>query len=511
MLTIMKMQEILALKLRGYSVNEIYDYYTEKGHKAPSQPTIRKYYGMDLIPKNPNQNLLKDKVFDHEPYRSTIIELLKNNPGCYLSSIYDVLEERYVETGISKSLPGNEQTLRHYVHYLKDHELIDLEPVHKRVYDHVFDTPPGEQMLLDFGQVHLKARSDIYFICLLLRYSRIICVYAQDHKYNAEEACLAIYRAFCKLGGRPAQLVIDQDAVFVSSETYGEVITTRVFNDFCQEQGLKLWVCNKSDPESKGPIENVVGFVKKNFFSARKISCIEDVWRSLPGWLERKNQRIHQTTLRVPLEVFKGTEKAALKPVVPSVYENTPCSFTETTVSSLGLIQYKASKYSVPHSYCFKKVFFKAVGPKLHIYDEEYRHICTHTLSACRGSVNQLPEHRKEATHDWQQVMESLRAKWNCCSFQTFINGFKKENSRHLYSQLAAVERFLDAEKPERSLAAQVLDVCCQKDKYCFSQFKVTYSLVKAGYKAAPLAAFNEVQLQSLDVYKKAFQARVSH
>jgi hypothetical protein len=29
---------------------------------------------------------------------------------------------------------------------------------------------------------------------------------------------------FCRLGGRPKEFVIDQDAVFVSSETYGEVI-----------------------------------------------------------------------------------------------------------------------------------------------------------------------------------------------------------------------------------------------------------------------------------------------
>jgi transposase len=68
------------------------------------------------------------------------------------------------------------------------------------------------------------------------------------------------------------------------------VIKTRTFENFCTEQGLKLWVCNKSDPESKGPIENSVGFVKKNFFSARKITCIDDVWRSLPGWLKRKKQ-----------------------------------------------------------------------------------------------------------------------------------------------------------------------------------------------------------------------------
>ena len=165
-------------------------------------------------------------------------------------------------------------------------------------------------MLIDFGEETLSKTTHIHFICLLLRYSRFLCVYAQDHKYNSEEACKAIYHSFCRLGGRPKELVIDQDAVFVSSEIYGEVIKTRTFEDFCTEQDLRLWVCNKADPESKGPIENSVGFVKKNFFSARKVTCIDDVWRSLPGWLERKNQRIHRSTLRVPKTVYDSVEKS---------------------------------------------------------------------------------------------------------------------------------------------------------------------------------------------------------
>ena len=153
---------------------------------------------------------------------------------------------------------------------------------------------------------------------------------SQDHKYDATEACQAIYKSFCRIGGRPSVLVIDQDAVFVSSETYGEVIKTRVFEDFCTEQELKLWVCNKADPESKGPIENSVGFVKKNFFSARKITCIDDVWRSLPGWLNRKNKRIHRATLHIPEAVFRDIEKKALRPMLPSVYEVSPNTFTST-------------------------------------------------------------------------------------------------------------------------------------------------------------------------------------
>jgi len=256
MLTKQQMQEIQDLKLRGYTKADIVTYYQEKGLKPPSKPTINKYYDMDVVPGDPGAKLAKDKAFDISPFKEAVITILEansRNDFC-ISSVYDLLEEKFIENGDFKALPGNEQTLRNYVRYLEDAGVITREPEHRRVYDYVFDTPPGEQMLIDFGELTLDGRSSIHFICLLLRYSRFLCVYAQDHKYNAVEACQAIYRSFCRLSGRPSVLVIDQDAAFVVSETYGEVIKTRVFEDFCTEQGLKLWVCNKADPESKGPI-----------------------------------------------------------------------------------------------------------------------------------------------------------------------------------------------------------------------------------------------------------------
>ena len=255
MLTKTKMQEIQDLKLQGYTKADIIRYYEAQGRKPPSRPTISKYYDMDVIPDDPGAKLAKPKTFDVEPFRSTIVRILETNSGksfC-MSSVYDVLEEKFIENGDYEKLPGNQQTLRNYIHYLEDSGQINREPEHRRIYDYVFDTPPGEQMLIDFGEQTLSKTKSIHFICLLLRYSRFLCVYAQDHKYNSEEAC--------KLGGRPKELVIDQDAVFVASETYGEVIKTRTFEDFCTEQDLRLWVCNKADPESKGPIENSVGFV----------------------------------------------------------------------------------------------------------------------------------------------------------------------------------------------------------------------------------------------------------
>ena len=502
-------QEIIDMKLRGYSINEIIEHYERKSEKAPSRPTIRKYYNMDAVPEDLGINLAKDKAFDEEPWKSAIIAILKNNAGkCYGSSVYDVLQEHFIENGDYESLPGSERTLRTYIGYLTDSGQIETTAKEGRIYDHVFDTPPGQQMLIDFGEERIHKGFTMHFICMLLRYSRVFCVIAQDHKFNAEEACRAIYNGFCKLGGRPEQLVIDQDTVFVASEYIGEITETRVFKSFIKEQELKLWVCNKSDPESKGPVENLVGFVKKNFISARKLSCIDDVWRSLPGWVERKNKRIHQATFRVPEKVFEDVEGAALRPMLSSVYDTVISSFKKVGVGDKRYIQYGSSKYSVPRSFCFKDIYYKAVGDKLHVYGPDMRFDCSHDINPVKGSFNQLPEHAKEESTDWMPVCERMRKRWNCYDFQHFINGFKRENPRHLFKQLSAVEAFLAAENPPKSLVAKVMAECCRKYRYQFTQFKAVYDLMSVSSAPAVTAPVQDVQRASLETYQQAFLER---
>ena len=129
MLTEKQMQEIQNLKLRGYSINEIVTYFEERNLKPPTLPTIRKYYNMDTLPEVPNQNLQKDKAFDHEPFRSAIIEIIRNNckKNYCISSVYDVLIECFIENGDHEALPGNEQTLRNYVHYLINNDIMTIQ------------------------------------------------------------------------------------------------------------------------------------------------------------------------------------------------------------------------------------------------------------------------------------------------------------------------------------------------------------------------------------------------
>ena len=73
--------------------------------------------------------------------------------------------------------------------------------------------------------------------------------------------------------------------------------------------------------------------------------------------------------------------------------------------------------------------------------------------------------------------------------------------------------QFLNAENPDKSLVVQVMKKCCKKYRYPFSQFKVVYSLARAGRELATDDCRAQIPSGSivytdLSVYAKAFRER---
>ena len=504
-------EEIQELKLAGYTVGEAYDTLKTRHSKVPTLKTVRKYYNMDHVPEDNHAKVRKHAAFDVEPLASAIVEIVERNPGCYMSSVYDVLVERFVESGEMEALPGNEQTLRNYIRRLHEEGRISEPEAARRKYD-VLDIPePGRMAQVDFGQQDCGGGLVVHFMCVLLWHSRLLGVYAQDHRFNSEEACRALHRFSCKCGGRVRTYVIDQDSVFVSEEVYGEVFETATFRAFLDEQDITLWVCRKADPESKGAVENCVRFVKSSFFSARTFGTIDDVLRALPAWVERKNRRIHQGTYQVPQQVFERVERAALRPLLPSLWEAAPVDLVAVPVNGQPYVLHRSVKYSVPWEMCYTTAYKRAIGGKLHIYDSARHHVCTHDICEVRGSFIRLDEHRRQPASDWLDTAERMRARWNCTEFQHFINGFKRENpERHLGRQLAAVERYLDERRPSRELVAAVMAACCRDYRYRYTQFKAVFDLMEARASAGAADALPaaDVDVRDLESYQRAFEER---
>ena len=89
-------REVQELKLAGYTPSEVHAELKKRHTKAPTIKTVRKYYNMDCVPEDTHAKLRKQMAFDCEPFRSAIVEIVNLNPDCYMSSVYDVLVEKYV-------------------------------------------------------------------------------------------------------------------------------------------------------------------------------------------------------------------------------------------------------------------------------------------------------------------------------------------------------------------------------------------------------------------------------
>jgi transposase len=215
-----------------------------------------------------------------------------------------------------------------------------------RIYSAVPRLPFGRQLQLDFGEYKMDSGNKLYFLAAVLSASRYKIAAFQEHPITSSDAIEFLLDVFKEIGGRPQELVIDQDAVLVASEKAGYIQYTRLFGKFIEEQELKVFVCRKADPESKGKIENLVGYIKGSFLSARTITSSTEANRRCREWLKRRaNGRPSSATGHIPQELLQN-ERKHLKPLRLSIFSPSTADSALRKVSSLCEISYKAKKYS---------------------------------------------------------------------------------------------------------------------------------------------------------------------
>ncbi|EST51839.1 transposase [Brevibacillus panacihumi W25] len=311
-----------------------------------SRNTVYKYLDMTFEEASDWVNSLGNRSKKLNPYRDRILSWLHEHPDLSSSQVEDWLKEKYPSIKIGGS------TVRSYVSELREIYHIP-KIVHIRDHEAVDELPMGQQAQVDWGEVTVKnmEKKDVrlYFITFVLSHSRFKYVEWQSRPFTTRDAIRCHENAFVFFGGMPEELVYDQDHLITVSENAGDIILTSEFQSYKQERGFRLYLCRKADPQSKGKIENVVKFVKRNFAKHRVFSNI-DAWneRSL-AWLSRTgNYNVHHTTKKRPVEVH-ALEKQHLKPVSPLLsFESNRGSSITRTVHKDNVIKYKSNRYSLP-------------------------------------------------------------------------------------------------------------------------------------------------------------------
>jgi len=360
--------------------------------------TVRRYLSMtyDEFVASPTYHRMYVKLLD--PYEDTVYKWLDAHNDLSSAQVHDWLRERYDD------LPGvNTKTVFNFVRYIRaKYSIAKPRLSEPRSYAKLEQTEYGEYAQVDFGEKWMRyedgRRVKVYFFAMVLCRSRKKYVWISKTPFTAELAVYAHEKAFEYFGGKPKHIIYDQDSVFLHDENLGDYLLTKTFNAFVNQEHLDVIFCHKSDPESKGKVENVVKYVKYNFLRCRTFYDIARLNDEAVRWLLRTaNGLPHTTTKLIPDEVFEE-EKHYLTPYngVPMLPER---RMAEYTVHKSNIISYKGNDYSVPLG-TYKgqgtKVWVNVKDDILETYDKESGKL----ISRCeipegKGHYIVNPEHRK--------------------------------------------------------------------------------------------------------------------
>jgi transposase len=253
-----------------------------------------------------------------------------------------------------------------------------------------FETAPGQQAQVDFGQRKLWIGDGYvaaHLFVFTLGYSRRCYVTAFPHERL--DAVLAGHeQAFAHFGGVPLQIVVD-NAKPVVLERSGERTTWHpVYADFASYYGFTPWAHWPYRPQTKGKVESGVSYVKRNALAGKRFGS----WTQLNAWLLEwvtsiADRRVHGTTHEVPLSRFAQERLTPLDARPPYHRERV----RHRLVPADALVAIAASRYSVPVRYVGAQVRIRETAQGYEILHEDQ--VIARHARAARHQVVMDPAH----------------------------------------------------------------------------------------------------------------------
>ena len=230
-----------------------------------------------------------------------------------------------------------------------------------------FETGPGEQAQVDFGQLRVwigERPETVHLFVFTLGYSRRCFAYGYPHE-RLPVLLDGHERAFRHFGGVPLACLYDNPRTQVLGRTAGAVRWHAVFEDFARYYGFTPRACQPYRPQTKGKVESGVKYVKRNALAGRRFAS----WEEVNAWLETwcctvADTRVHGTTHARPLDRF------AAEGLTPLGQRPAYCYARVQTriVPPDALVAIAASRYSVPVRYVGRTVSVQETATHYEIF-----------------------------------------------------------------------------------------------------------------------------------------------
>ncbi len=432
--------------------------------------TVNKY--LDMSEERYEHFLLRKSERNKKlsPYESFVVKKLERFPETSTAQIHDWLKEHH-----SDFPEINPRTVYNFVMFVRQKHNIPCVPV-AREYFPVEELPYGEQAQVDFGEYNMRIadgkRKKVRFFAMVLSRSRMKYVYFSGKPFTSQTVVSAHERAFEFFRGIPKTIVYDQDRTMVVDENLGDVILTSAFKNYTKTRSFKLHFCRKADPESKGKVENVIQYIKKNFLYNRPYFDNESLNKEAISWLSRTaNCLEHNFTKRSPQSEFI-IEKEYLSSFTPLATEVEIKK--KYYVRKTNVIAYRSNFYTLPmgtYKGSETQVLVTEKEDKLEIYNLENKLICSHPLSRQKGKTISNTNHKRDTSGSLKNMTEQTVSKFNNHSYAaSYLQKIKELYPRYTRDHLQVILKSL--RNVDTRTADKVLDFCTENNLFHGHEFE---------------------------------------
>ena len=200
---------------------------------------------------------------------------------------------------------------------------------------------PGETLIIDSG-----VEAGLHVFCAVLAWSRFRFVrFAADEKAATTFALLA--ECFETLGGVPKMVLADRMGCLKSGVVANVVVPTPDYVGFATHYGFRPDFCEAADPESKGMVEHLVGYAKRDLMVPQQPFDDHGTANEAAAvWCAEVNAVTHSEISTVPAERL-AVEQPVLGPL-PSLRLELGARPVTRKVDRLSCVRFGSARYSVP-------------------------------------------------------------------------------------------------------------------------------------------------------------------
>ena len=293
-----------------------------------SRNTVNKHLSQDV--DEPSYQSRPDVGHKLDPYKAYIKERIESALPIHLSAVVMMREikEHGYDGGITR--------LREHLVQLRG-SAVTPEVIR-------FETDPGKQMQVDWGQMR-GGKKPIHAFVAVLGFSRALFVHYTDNmRYETLEHCHRL--AFEYFQGIPTDVWYDNmKTVVLERNAYG-VGQHRFhagFYQFAKELGFIPKLCKPYRPQTKGKVERMVRYVRDSFYAPLSTKLASSGLKmdvdtaNIKGiqWLnDIANVRVHDTTKEQPVTRLIE-ERKVLQPLPYSPIKEISIKQTGTVIVPL--------------------------------------------------------------------------------------------------------------------------------------------------------------------------------